>query len=193
MKPTLLCAGRLFASASLCFALTGYALAAASPPFTLLSATPRTLTQATLVTAQKTETACRPSSDKETLSFPAKIVRLIAVTGPENDMLSYRIAGLRNPTLRVSRRAVIKMLFVNTDDDMRHNLRFGSALKIYPNGITPYIQSSAGAPEISHVSGAVVHGEEMTVRVPAVAGSYVYLCTVRGHAQGGMVGRVEVR
>ena len=40
-------------------------------------------------------------------------------------MLLYRIQGTRNPTLVVLPGATLKVLFVNTDGDMKHDLRFG--------------------------------------------------------------------
>ena len=82
-------------------------------------------------------------------------------------MLSYRIGGLRNPTLIVPRGATIKMLFVNTDDDMFHNIRFGAALTTYPNAMTPYIKSSVGTPDLPHKSETELHGEELTLRAPS--------------------------
>ena len=65
------------------------------------------------------------TADKKTLTFRQKTVRLVVHSGPANDMLSYRIAGLRNPTIVVPTGAMIKALYINTDDDMTHNLRFG--------------------------------------------------------------------
>ena len=41
------------------------------------------------------------------------------------DMLSYRVSGKRNPTLNFRKASTLKILFVNTDDDMFHDIRFG--------------------------------------------------------------------
>ncbi len=108
-------------------------------------------------------------------------------------MLSYRIDGKRNPTLVVSPSTTIKMLFVNTDDDMKHNVRLGMALKSYPSVMTSYMKTSVGTSELPHMSGTAFYGEELTLHAPASPGTFVYLCTVRGHAQGGMVGKIIVR
>lgn len=167
--------------------------AAAGSPFTLIAGTPKTLTPAALTAARKTETKSYVSADKKTLTFRQKSVRLVAMTGPDTDMLSYRIGGLRNPTLVVPHGAVIKLLFVNTDEDMFHNIRFGVARETYPNGMTPSLNTSVGTPELPHKSEIALHGEEMTLRTPLVPGLYNYFCTVRGHAQGGMVGKVIVK
>lgn len=197
MKVTLLRVGRSLASALLysspCLALVGSAFAASGSPFVLIGDMPKTLTPASLAAAQKTETKGPVSADGKTLTFGQKVVRLVAVTGLEDDMLSYRIVGKRNPTLIVPRGATIKMLFVNTDDDMPHNIRFGTALKTYPNVMTSYVKTSVGTPDLPHKSATALHGEELTLHAPAAPGGYVYFCTVRGHAQGGMVGKVVVR
>lgn len=173
--------------------LAGGALAASGGPFTLTAAVPKTLTPDSLASAQKTETRGQVSADSRTLTFTQKTVRLVAETGPEDDMLSYRIGGLRNPMLVVPRAAMIRLLFVNTDDDMFHNVRFGAAQKTYPNAMAAYLKASVGTPELPHKTETALHGEEMTLRVPDAPGAYAYLCTVRGHAQGGMIGKVVVK
>lgn len=184
--PVLLCS--LFS-----LVLTGTALATTGSSFTLASSVPKTLTPAALAAAQKTQTQGHVSSDSKTLTFTQKAVRLVAVTGPDNDMLSYRIDGLRNPSLVVPRGATLKLLFVNTDDAMFHNIRFGAPQKVYPNLMTTYMKRSVGTPELPHKIETVLHGEELTLRAPATTGTYAYLCTVRGHARGSMVGKVIVK
>lgn len=177
----------------LSLALLGIADAVSASPGTITVGAPQAVTSSALAAAQKAETPSRASLDGKTLLFSQKTVRLVAVTGPENDMLSYRIDGKRNPTLVVSRGATIKILFVNTDDDMKHNIRFGTALKSYPSVMTFYLKMSVGTSELAHKSGAVFSGEELTLHMPASPGAFVYLCTVRGHAQGGMVGKILVQ
>jgi len=179
--------------AALALASSRGILAAPQMPFTLVAATPKTLTPAMLAAAQKTETVGTVLADKKTLTFCKKAVRLVAITGPDQDMLSYRISGLRNPSLIVPREATITLLFVNTDDDMFHNIRFGAAPKTYPNVMTAYLKSSVGTPELPHKSETALYGEELIICTPAAAGRYVYLCTVRGHAEGGMAGTISVR
>jgi len=173
--------------------LAGTVLAAPAMPFTLVVGTPRTLSPAALASAQKTATHGQAAADKKMITFASKTVRLVAVTGPDDDMLSYRMDGLRNPTLVVPRSATIRVLFANTDDDMFHDLRFGAALQTYPNEMQSFLKSSVGSPPLPHKSETALHAEEMTIRAPTMPGVYVYYCTVRGHAQGGMVGRIVVR
>lgn len=174
-------------------ALIGNAAAVLASPFTAGVGAPKIVTSSGLTAAQKTETPGQVSPDGKTLLFRQKIIRLLAVTGPDNDMLSYRIDGRRNPTLVVPPGATIKMLFVNTDDDMKHNVRIGAALKAYPSVMTSYLETSVGTPELAHKSGAGYSGEELTLHAPTSPGTFVYLCTVRGHAQGGMIGKVVVQ
>ena len=168
-------------------ALAGLALAVPGP-FTLVTATPKALTPATLAAAQKTVTHGQASPDKESLTFGQKVVRLVVTSGPPNDMLSYRIAGLRNPTLIVPHGATLRVLFVNTDDDMTHNLRFMVQKPRFKGAV-----KAVGTTNLPHKSETAFHAEELTVRVPAHAGTYAYLCTVPGHAPGGMYGTLIVR
>ena len=119
-------------------------------PFTAGVGASRVVTSSGLTAAQRTETPSQASPDGKTLLFRQRMVCLVAVTGPENDMLSYRIDGKRNPTLVVSPSTTIKMLFVNTDDDMKHNVRFGTTLKTYPSVMTSYMKTSVGTSELPH-------------------------------------------
>src|SRR5437763_1804924 len=90
--------------------------------FTLVSSERKTVKQADVTALEKNQTMGR--HDKTALTFTENEIRLVAVTGPEDDMLSYRIQGVRNPTLIVPSGATLKILFLNLDDDMRHDIRF---------------------------------------------------------------------
>jgi rusticyanin len=162
--------------------LTGSALAA---PFQLIGGTPKTLTSASLAAVQKSVTQAQVSRPKNSMTFGQKTIRLVAQSGPANDMLSYRIGGLRNPVMVVPKGAMLRVLFVNTDDDMAHNLRFSTR----KNPAAP----SVGTPNLAHKTETAFHAEEMTLRAPSKPGAYYYLCTVRGHAPGGMWGTLLVR
>ena len=192
MALTHLRVGRLLALALLCLVSASAAFAAPHSPFTLVGSKPVTLTAAALNVAQKSATPFQTLGGN-TLTLLQKSVRLVAVTGPDNDMLSYRIGGIRNPTLVFPQGATVKMLFVNTDDDMAHNLRLGAAPTTYSNVMTAYVKSSIGTSDLPHKSGAALHGEYLVFRVPAKPGIYAYFCMVRGHAQSGMTGKVVVR
>jgi len=166
---------------------------AANAGFTLISAMPRTLSGADSAAADKTSTPGTVSADKKRLTFPSRTVRLVARTGPDNDMLSYRIDGLRSPTLVVPRGATMQVLFINTDDDMLHNIRFGAWRTSWPADAAPLMKTSVGTPPLPHGTDAARHAEALTLRAPLAPGKYAYFCTVRGHAPGGMHGTIIVR
>lgn len=166
----------------------GSALAAPSAPsvgVTLVRNQPETFTIPQAAAADKAATHAAVSADKKTLTFRQKMVHLVVRSGPSNDMLSYRIAGLRNPTLVVPAGATLQALFLNTDDDMTHNLRFGA------QHAAP--APSVGTPGLAHKTQAAFHAADVTLRVPPKPGTYYYFCTVPGHAQGGMWGTLRVR
>ncbi len=168
--------------------LIGLGMTAQAAPTTGITVTgtqPKTLSVAAAAAADKTATHGMVSPDKKTLTFHGKTVRIVAHSGPANDMLSYRIDGLRNPTLVVPVGATIKALFINTDDDMVHNMRFG----LQHSGPAP----SVGTPNLPHKTETAFHAADVTLRVPAKPGTYYYFCTIPGHAPGGMWGKVSVR
>ena len=163
----------------------------AAPPrgISLLKAVPRALPASGFSAAEKAATPGTASRDKKTLAFRTRSVRLVVHTGPENDMLSYRIAGLRNPTLVLPRGAVLNILFVNTDDDMLHDLRFTTQRAPFP--MQPDPKQSLGTTPLRHRTETTYYSEQLTLR--AAPGTYTYLCTVKGHAKGGMFGTLIVR
>lgn len=161
--------------------------------FSLVSLKLKTLTKVSAQAAERTDTKGSVSKDKHSLTFRQNVVRLVAHTGPDNDMLSYRIAGLRNPTIVVLPGATLKVLFVNTDDDMFHNIRFGAMPASFPNKADSLVKLSVGVAPLPHVSGKSLHGAEIVVKAPSAPGKYAYFCSVRGHAQGGMWGTIQVR
>ena len=164
------------------------------PPFTQVAARPTTLTDSTLTAADRTVTKGTVSSDKKTLSFSQKkTVRLVVHTGPESDMLSFRVNGLRNPTISIRHGVALRVLFVNNDGDMFHNIRFGAKPRAFENTADSLLKTSVGTAPLAHVDGRTIHGTEMIIKVPNHAGKYAYFCTVRGHANGGMWGTIQIR
>ena len=86
--------------------------------FTLVRSEKKTVKSGELAAIEKQQTVGK--KDKTNLSFVEKQITLVAVTGPEDDMLSYRIQGVRNPNLIVPSGSTIRLLFINIDGDMRH-------------------------------------------------------------------------
>src|SRR5688500_5864543 len=83
--------------------------------FTLVSSEKKTINEADLAQLEKSRTAGKSSGS--ILTYTEKEIRLVVTTGPEDDMLSYRIQGMRNPILAVPAGATLRILFVNVDTD----------------------------------------------------------------------------
>ncbi len=171
------------------FAALGVVSFAAAHPghhFNLKSATPKTLSSLPAPGSKG-----KVSVDEKSLTFTGKAIRLVVTTGPEKDMLSYRIQGLRNPTLVLPKHATLRILFVNTDEDMKHNFRFADDQQPFP--AKPTLKNSAGSHDLLPGKEAFHHAEELVIAGPEVAGKFSYACTIAGHAAGGMYGLVVVR
>jgi plastocyanin len=156
--------------------------------FTLVSSEKKTLKPDDLSKAEAERTVGK--IDKTMLTFDQQEVRLVVTTGPEDDMLSYRIQGVRNPTLVVPAGATLKILFVNGDEDMRHDIRFGHVMGEFP--IAPAITETVGTTQLAPKSeDETMNGEEIVLKA-GENGAYKYFCSVRGHAKGGMWGNIAV-
>jgi len=156
--------------------------------FTLVSSEKKTIKYEDLAKIQKDRTLGK--KEGTTLTFTETEIRLVIVTGPEDDMLSYRIQGIRNPTLVVPVDATLRILFVNVDTDMRHDVRFGHVETDFP--IAPEIKLTAGSGKLAAKSeDETLNAEEMVITTDE-DGIYRYFCSVRGHAKGGMWGNIAV-
>ncbi|MFL6467190.1 MAG: plastocyanin/azurin family copper-binding protein [Pyrinomonadaceae bacterium] len=156
--------------------------------FTLVSSEKKTIKESELAPLEKNQTA--GNKDNTTLTFTEKEIRLVIVTGPEVDMLSYRIQGVRNATLAVPAAARITLLFVNVDGDMRHDIRFGHIVGEFP--VRPDITETAGSTKLDPVGeDKILQAEEIVVKANE-NGMYKYFCSVPTHAKGGMWGHVAV-
>ena len=162
--------------------------AIAHQAFTLVSSEKKTVNDSELASLEKNQTFGK--KDKSTLTFAEKEIRLLVVTGPENDMLSYRIQGLRNPTLAVPAGARLTILFVNIDTDMRHDLRFGHIAGEFL--VAPEIGETAGTAKLPPYSAGKTHQAEEVVIKANENGQHKYFCSVRNHAKGGMWGHIAV-
>ena len=156
--------------------------------FTLISSQKKTVKLDDLVAFEKTRTLGK--KEGTTLTFTEKEVVLVVVTGPEDDMLSYRIQGVRNPTLVLLPGAKLTILFVNKDTDMRHDVRFGHVVGDFP--IAPELDETAGTSRLTAMSEDDVMQAEQIVIKANEDGIYKYFCSVRGHAKGGMWGNIAV-
>lgn len=177
------------------FALLFFALlfsaasnAFAHESFKLISSERKNIKETDLAALEKTQTVA--VKDKTNLTFTAKEIRLVAVTGPEDDMLSYRIQGVRNPNLIVPTGATLKILFVNIDTDMRHDIRFGHVEGEF--SLAPEITGTAGSQKLEkRAEDNFLQAEEIIVQAKS-DGAFKYFCSIRGHAKGGMWGNILV-
>ena len=168
------------------FAVTANAFA--HEAFTLVSSVKKTITFEELLKIEKERTPGK--KDGTTLTFTESDIRLVISTGPEDDMLSYRIQGMRNPTLVVPSDVKLRILFVNKDGDMKHDIRFAHVMAEF--GLEPNTGNSAGSEKLgSHDENAAFQAEEIVLTSNA-DGAYKYFCSIRGHAKGGMWGHILV-
>jgi plastocyanin len=156
--------------------------------FTLVSSTKKTIKEDDLAAIEKQQTVGTKGATD--LTFTEKNISLVAVTGPEDDMLSYRIQGVRNPNLIVPEGATIRVLFVNTDEDMTHDIRFGHVMGDFP--IQPDITETVGTEKLPpETEDGTAQANEIVIKANE-NGAYKYFCSVRGHAKGGMWGNILV-
>jgi hypothetical protein len=170
------------------FALVFSANALAHESFKLVSSEKKTLKLADLIKLEAERTLGK--IDKTNLTFTEKEIRLVVLTGPDDDMLSYRIQGIRNPNLIVPSGATLKILFVNIDEDMRHDIRFGHVEGEF--AVAPDIAETAGSEKLAAKSEDEIFQAEEIVIQSKEDGAYKYFCSVRGHAKGGMWGNILV-
>ncbi len=156
--------------------------------FTLVSSQKKTVKASEIAALEKNQTT--GTKDGSTLTFSGKEMRLVVLTGPEDDMLSYRIQGVRNPILAVSAGVRMTILFVNVDVDMRHDIRFGHVVGEFP--ARPPIADTAGTAKLAAKGDdGVIQAEEIVVKANE-NGQYKYFCSVPTHATGGMWSHIAV-
>ncbi len=169
-------------------ALTLSVQAFAHQAFTLVSSETKTIKFEDLVKIEKERTMGK--KDGTTLTFAEKDIRLVVTTGPEEDMLSYRIQGVRNPTLVVPAGATLRILFVNVDEDMKHDIRFGHVMGNFL--ASPDIKETAGTDKMaSKEPEGTMHAVDFVIKANE-DGMYKYFCSVGSHAKGGMWGNIAV-
>ena len=156
--------------------------------FTLISSEKKTVKGADLAALEKDQTMGK--KDKANLTFTEKEIRLVVLTGPEDDMLSYRIQGMRNPVLVLPAGAKLTILFVNVDVDMRHDVRLGHVVGDFP--VAPDIAETAGSAKlVAKADDGTMQAEEMVIKANDT-GIFKYFCSVRTHAKGGMWGHMAI-
>ena len=159
----------------------------AHEPFRLVSSEARAITAAELTERERSQT--RGAVNGDIITFTEKQITLVISTGDADDNLSYRIQGIRNPTLAVPAGAKMGVLFVNADGNMRHDVRFGH--REPPFDLAPATEQTAGSGRLASHGEAGYQAEEMVIEAVS-NGEYTYFCSIRGHARRGMWGRIAV-
>jgi hypothetical protein len=177
---------KIFFTAAIVFLLALTASGQPGPGFKLI-------TQHNVVfQGQNFPSSTSPQVDKaqNTLTFSGAEIRILALAGPEDAMLSYKIAGLTNPTLRVPAGSRIQLTVVNIDDDMYHDLVIWhprGSFSVRPEIPPQALRTHSLKPRHGQTSQA-----EVLVLQAIQPGSYEYFCSTRGHAKGGMHGLLDV-
>src|SRR6187455_13152 len=78
--------------------------------FRLVSSEKKLFTASELAASVKGQAAGKIEGSN--ITYDGGQIRLVVTTGPEDDMLSYRIQGVRNPNLVIRSGAVLKLLFI---------------------------------------------------------------------------------
>lgn len=160
----------------------------AQPAFTVISSEQKTVREAEIAALEKGQTAGKKG--KASLSFTQGEIRLVALTGPDDDMLSFRIQGVRNPTLVVPSGAILKVLFINVDEDMKHDIRFGHITAEFVTG--PDTKDTVGTEKLTTKSDdGVMQAQEIVIKAEQ-NGLHKYFCSVGSHAKKGMWGNIVV-
>lgn len=158
-------------------------------PFHFTGAVTKKLTSAQLNAAEKSSTVGVIDKEKNTLTFSGEAVSIVVRTGSEDDMLSYRIQGLRNPTVVLDEMTSLKVLFVNVDEDMFHDFRVGD-VKV-PFKSKPDTSKTAGSEHLGQVIKDVYNAQEFGYHLHD-KGILRYFCSVGSHAKNGMWGTIVV-
>ncbi len=174
-----------------CAVLSLSAAWAQSTAFRIKAGRPTLMTAKALAATDKRASGATIGADRKSVMVKGKSARLVVRTGPKSDMMSYRIMGLRNPTITVPSGAKLTILFVNVDDDMLHDLRITASQPPFASKIGKTVSSGSSA--LPPMKGENFSGQELTIMAPSNSGAYSYLCTTPGHAAAGMFGKLIVK
>jgi rusticyanin len=128
------------------------------------------------------------------ITFTTRAVSFVVeAVPPSNPDMTFRIAGLINPTVVVPLGATVTLEFINADHDEAHGWVITSARP-------PFAFGTAAPPALPGASAAVIGdptaagaGARTITFTASATGTYHYLCPMPGHAQMGMDGTFIVR
>ncbi|MDE1871137.1 MAG: hypothetical protein KGI06_02765 [Candidatus Micrarchaeota archaeon] len=130
------------------------------------------------------------SVSNNTLYFNGSDVRMVVLMGPmgkNQSMYSFVIDNLTNPTLVFQKGARVTMFVVNIDTDASHSLTVVDEDPPYSYGMMPMMMYSYASSMMLPPNSNEYFGQEVSF---SANGDAYYICTVPGHAQKGMYGRI---
>ncbi len=131
----------------------------------------------------------RPDAHDNSFSTPAAgEYHILLLAGPRNHMFSFRVGLLTNPEIRVPAGSRLTLNVVNVDSDMVHDLYLTSQPPPYGHVVhaTPL-----GTAVLRPYKGQTYSAASLILKAKH-AGTAYYVCTVPGHAQKGMWGKIVV-
>lgn len=126
-----------------------------------------------------------------TLIFSGDSVKILALMGPMTEgqnMYSFAIDNLTNPTLVIPLGTKVTMVVVNVDTDAYHGLTLTSAVPPYPYSFMPMMMGSVASTGALPPSSSGFASQQVSF---TVNGGLYYVCPVPGHAQSGMYGMIK--
>ena len=118
---------------------------------------------------------------------------VIEAVPPNNPDMTFRIAGLVNPTVVVPLNTQVRIEYINADSDEAHTFVITSAnqpLTFRPAGPPAFAGAAAGAIGDPTAAG---HGARDVAFTAGTTGTFRYLCPMPGHAEMGMYGNFVVQ
>ena len=156
---------------------------------------PRVSTAQATALGNQTPAGATVDQAANTVTFTGTTVDLTVLASPASGKdLTFRIAGLVNPTISVPTGTNVTMTLINADPDMAHGVTITDAAP--PYSWMPMMAATPAFPDASiwflgDPTSAGMH--EATVQFSATStGTYYYICAVPGHAQKGMYGTFTV-
>jgi rusticyanin len=128
-----------------------------------------------------------------TVTFTASDVELVVLAAPSDGPdETFRIAGLTNPTIVVPPGARVALELINADGGMPHNWLLTTAEPPFgPMSMMMTPVGGAATGTLPEATASSMLATSITFVAPA-SGRYTYLCSVPGHAEKGMYGRLIV-
>jgi rusticyanin len=128
------------------------------------------------------------------ITFTGRTVSFVVEASPPNGPdMTFRIAGLVDPTLVVPAGAQVNVEFINADSDQAHGWILTTAAPPFGFGQTP-------TPALHGADAAVIgdptnagQGARTISFTATAAGTYHYVCPMPGHAAMGMNGQFIVQ